>query len=145
MNQSYLDRVVSYAMALAGDVSVSQLPTPVQTVVVITTVQGIIDNGGLTYFYENDFPGNPPYSFFVEAFRRIYAESIASCIEESAVMFPFPQPHLFEAQRRQWRAAVKDDEAQRFKRLDLLAVGDTTVSSKLADYVEMNRGAFDID
>jgi hypothetical protein len=40
---------------VGGDVSL--LPEPVQTVVVVDTSQGIIDNGGLEYFYESDLVG----------------------------------------------------------------------------------------
>lgn len=144
MSQSLLERASTYATALVqesgGDVN--QLPIPVQTVVVIDTAQGIIDNGGLEYFYESDFPGNPPYSFFVEAFRRIGAEAVASCIEETSRMFPFPEPHLYESKRQQWLDAVKHDETHAFVRLSCRACGDDSVFRKLAEYVERNRGAY---
>ncbi len=119
-----------------------KLAEPIQTVVAIYTAQGVIDNGGLEYFYESDFPGNPEYSFFVEAFRRIGAESVASCIEVSSRMFPFARPQLHEARRQQWLDAVKDDESHEFARLSRQACGDQSVLPKLAEYVERNRGAY---
>ena len=90
MPNSRLERASAYAAERVREAGgdVSQLPEPVQTVVVVDTAQGIIDNGGLGYFFESDFPGNPPYSFFVEVFRRIGAESVASCIEQTSRMFP---------------------------------------------------------
>ena len=106
------------------------------------TAQGIIDNGGLEYFYESDFPANPPYSLFVEAFRRIGAESVASCIEDTSRMFPFPQPHLHESRRQQWLDAVKNDETHEFVRLSRRACGDESVFRKLAEYVERHRSAY---
>lgn len=144
MNQSLLERASAYATAQVrrADGDVSQLPEPVQTVVVVDTVQGIIDNGGLEYFYESDFPRNPPYSFFVETFRRIGAESVASCIEESSRMFPFPQAHLHEAKRQQWLDSVKHDEAHPFVGLSRRACGDKSVFRKLAEYVDRNREAY---
>jgi hypothetical protein len=112
-------------------------------VVVIDTAQGIIDNGGLEYFYESDFPGNPPYSFFVDTFRRIGAESVASCIEATSRMFPFSDPHLYEAKRQHWLGdGVKENEAHEFVRLSRMACGDESVFRKLAAYVEMHRDAF---
>lgn len=144
MSHSLLERATAYAKACAQEAGgdVSQLPKPVQTVVVVDTAQGIIDNGGLKFFYESDFPGNPPYSFFVEVFRRIGAESVASCIEVTFRMFPFPQPHLYEAKRQQWLDDVKHNEAHEFVRLSRRACGDESVFRKLAEYVESNRHAY---
>lgn len=144
MRQSLLERVFAYANARVQGVDgqVSQLPEPVQTVVVIDSAQGIIDNGGLEYFYESDFPGCPPYSFFVETFRRIGAESVASCIEMSSCMFPFADPHLHAAKRQNWLDSVKHDEAHPFVRLSRRACGDESVFRKLATYVEAHRDAY---
>lgn len=144
MSQTVLERASAYATAKVHEAGgdVGQLPEPVQTVVVIDTAQGIIDNGGLEYFYESDFPGNPPYSFFVETFRRIGAESVASCIEESSRMFPFPEPHLHEAKRQQWLETVKHDDAHPFVRLSRRACGDESVFRKLAEYAERHQDAY---
>jgi hypothetical protein len=144
MSQSLLDQASAYATARVKEAGgdVSRLSEPVQTVAVIDTAQGIIDNGGLEYFYESDFPGNPPYSFFVETFRRIGAESVASCIEVTSRMFPFSEPHLYEAKRQQWLDEVKEDETHEFVRLSRRACGDESVFRKLAEYVEKNRDAF---
>lgn len=144
MSATLLDRASAYAAACVkqahGDVL--QLPLPVQTVAVIDSAQGIIDNGGLEYFYESDFPSNPPYSFFVEAYRRIGAETAASCLEASARMFPFSEPHLHEAKRLQWLENVRDDESLEFVKLSRRICGDQVVLLKLAEYVEANRDAF---
>jgi hypothetical protein len=145
MSQTLLEQASAYSTARVQEAGgdVSQLPEAVQTVVVIDTAQGIIDNGGLEYFYESDFPGNPPYAFFVETFRRIGAESVASCIEESSRMFPFAQPHLHLAKRQQWLDTVRDDERHPFVLLSRQACGDESVFRKLAEYVERNRDAYD--
>ncbi len=144
MNQSLLERACAYAIAKVREAGgdPSRLPEPVETVAVVQAAQGIIDNGGLEYFYESDFPGNPPYSFFVEAFRRIGAEPVASCIEDSLRMFPFPEPHLQEAKRQQWLDTVIHDEAHPFMQLSRRACGDESVFQKLAEYVERNRDAY---
>ena len=54
---------------LGGDAS--KLDIPKQTGAVLYSVQAIIDNGGFQYLFENDFPSKPPYSQFVDAYRRI--------------------------------------------------------------------------
>lgn len=144
MNEQLLDRVIAYSIACVERASgdVFQLPLPIQTVAVVQTAQGIIDNGGLEYFYESDFVGNPPYSFFAETFRRIGAEAAASRIEVSSHMFPFTDPHLHEAKRQLWLDGIKENEAHEFVVLSRRACGDTSVFSKLAEFIEENRSAF---
>ena len=70
-----LDAAIDFAHARMADAGndLSQLPFEMQTVIRIETMQGIIDNGGLQYFYENDFPDNPPYSQFVDDLLRLNA------------------------------------------------------------------------
>ena len=144
MTQSLQERASEIATAevkkVGGDVF--RLPEAFQTVVVIETAQGIIDNGGLEYFFESDFPNNPPYSFFVDTFRRIGAEGVAHCIEGASRMFPFPDAHLHESKRQRWLDGVKEDETHEFVRLSRRACGDESVFRKLADYVEKHRHAF---
>lgn len=145
MTQSLLERASEISTAevkkVGGDVF--KLSEAFQTVVVIETVQGIIDNGGLEYFFESDFPSNPPYAFYVDVFRRIGAEGVAHCIEAASRMFPFPDAHLNEGKRQLWLDGVKHDETHEFVRLSRRACGDESVFRKLADYVEENRHAFD--
>jgi hypothetical protein len=144
MNEALLDRAISYAIecvnAAAGDVR--QLPLPVQTVAVVQTAQGIIDNGGFEYFYESDFVGSPPYSFIADAFRRIGAETAAARIDATARMFPFSEPHLHEAKRQKWLDGVKDNDGHEFVIFSRRACGDASVFLKLAEYVERNASGF---
>ena len=112
MNQQLLDRAIADSIACvetaSGDLFV--LPLPVLTVAVVQTAQGIIDNGGLEYFYESDFDGTPPYSFFIETFRRIGAEPAAERMEASSRLFLFSEPHLHEEKRQHWLDTVKENE-----------------------------------
>lgn len=144
MTQSFIDDAIKHAYtflpAIGGNAAC--LPEPMRTVVIVDTAQGIIDNGGLEYFFESDFPHNPPYSLFVEAFRRIGADAVSTCIELSADMFPFPHPHLHEAQRQQWIDSIKNNEAHAFVLLSRKACGDEVVYKKLAEFVDRNRDAF---
>jgi hypothetical protein len=134
------DYAVSCLEAAGGDLDA--LPVPLQTLLIVESAQGIIDNGGLEFFYEADFPNNPPYALFVEAYRRIGAESAASCIETSSLMFPFAEPHFFEPLREVWLEKFRLDPKQEFARLSARVCGDESVWLKLADYVKKNRNAF---
>src|SRR5262245_20000194 len=60
-----------------------------QTILAVSSAQGVIDNGGFPYFFGPTWPGQPPYSFFAEAYRRIGADGPAACIEQAAALFPF--------------------------------------------------------
>lgn len=145
MSSSALDAPYDYAVACleaAGGV-IGALPVPLQTLLLVESAQGIIDNGGLAYFYESDFPHTPPYSDFAEAYRRIGAESAALCIEASSLMFPFEDPHFFEPLRELWLERLQADQTQEFARLNAQVCGDTTVWEKLAAYVQSNRAAFE--
>lgn len=147
MNESLLDKASDFTYAqlklYGGDIT--RLPIPVQTVAVINSAQGVIDNGGLEYFYESDFDGTPEYSFFVEIYRRIGAESAASCIEESAAMFPFAQPNLDEFKRQQWLDLVKENENHAFVKLSRKICGDQSVFVKLEAYVAAHRDFFQLE
>jgi len=103
------------------------LSVPLQTVIAVEAAQGIIDNGGLEYFYESNFAGTPDYRFFVSAYRRIGAEAAATCLETTAAMFPFDKPHLNETSRSRWLDNVCGDEEQLFVQLSRKVCGDQTV------------------
>ncbi len=141
---SLLDRASDFTFARLKEAGndISRLPIPLQTVAVIYSVQGIIDNGGLEYLFESDFNGTPEYSFFVEVYRRVGAESAASCIETAAAMFPFSQPHLHEEKRQKWLENVRDDESHLFVKLSRKVCSDETVFAKLAEHVGSNQNAF---
>jgi len=144
MSPSSIDEPYDFAVvrldAVGGDITA--LPVPLQTLLLVESAQGIIDNGGLAYFYEADFPNNPPYSDFVDAYRRIGAESAAVCIEASSLMFPFADPHFFAPLRELWLEKLRADHAQEFSRLNERICGDATVWEKLVAYVQLHRDAF---
>lgn len=144
MIPSPLGQPYDYAIARLHEASgdVLALPTGLQTLLLVESAQGMIDSGGLEYFYEADFPNNPPYSVFVEAYRRIGAESAASCIEETANMFPFSEPQLFEPLRQLWLEKLCADDAGEFRRLSARICGDASVWTRLKEYVERHRHEF---
>lgn len=144
MSHPSLDRPYDYAVARLHDAGgdVAALPVPLQTLLVVESAQTLVESGGLEFFYEADFPNNPPYADFVAAYRRIGAEGAASCIEQTAQMFPFEEPQLFEPLRQLWLERIAADPGSEFQRLSARMAADASVWTRLADYVERNRDAF---
>jgi hypothetical protein len=134
------DYAVSRLHAAGGEVDV--LPLPLQTLLMVESAQAIIDGGGLEFFYDADFPNNPPYSAFVDAYRRIGADAAAACIEASAALFPFDEPHLFEPLRQLWLEKFRLDDHAEFAALSERICGDASVWVKLGEYVTIHRTAF---
>jgi len=133
-DKSFLERASDYAFSelkrVGGDPA--NLPVPLQTVVVIYSAQGIIDNGGFGYFFGQDFDFSPPYSVFSESYRRIGAVEAANCIDKAAALFPFEDPHLFKEKRMQFMDAL--DESSEFVELGDRVCGDETVWAALEEY-----------
>ena len=145
MNTSALGEPYNHAIdrlqAAGGDLLA--LPIELQTLLLVESAQGIIDNGGLAYFYEADFPNNPPYVLFVEAYRRIGAHAAADCLEASALLFPFEDPQYFEPLRQLWLEKFSAEPGHAFARLAREIAADATVWDRLGEYVQRHREAFE--
>jgi hypothetical protein len=137
----HYDHAVARLTDAGGDLD--QLAEPLQTLLIVESAQGIIESGGLAYFYEADFPNHPPYDSFVKAYRRIGAEAAASCIEDSAALFPFAEPHLFAPLRELWLEKMAADPGHAFHGLSARICNDESVWRQLTDYVNRHRKAFD--
>ncbi|WP_456953371.1 DMP19 family protein [Lysobacter sp. HA35] len=87
--ESLSERAFEALEAVGGDIN--RPSEPARTVVIVYSAQGIIDNGGLPYFFYSDFPGSPRYSVFSAAYLRIGAADAAEAIALAAKLFPFPE------------------------------------------------------
>jgi hypothetical protein len=101
-DEKLIDDVADELYDRLGRSPIFSLPWVSQVVLVVLAAQGRTDNGGFIYFFEGDYPGNPPYSVFANAFRAIGADETAECIEVAASLFPFPDPHLHGDDRRDY-------------------------------------------
>jgi len=140
---SKTDRAVEYAMSEARAAKdIAALPDAVRTVALVHTAQGVIDNGGLQYFFEADFPGNPPYALFIEAYRNIGAADAASALAQAVSLFPFAEPHLHAAKRNKFMDRFKDQDGEPvnrpFEPLTKLLCGNKSVWRLLEAHVEKN-------
>ena len=73
MTENQLGRVLDagFDRLESLDNDVSRIEQPLRTVLVVYSAQGVIDNGGLAYFFERDWPHHPPYDVFVSAYEAI--------------------------------------------------------------------------
>lgn len=71
-----------------------------RTVVLVVAAQGIIDNGGLSYFFHSNFPDQIPYERFAEAFDNIGASEAGDAIRKALSVFSIEHPELDDEHRR---------------------------------------------
>ena len=141
---SAIDRGIKYAFdelnRVGGDPS--KLAIPLQIVVLVTHAQGLIDNGGFRYFFENDMPGNPEYSVFSDAYRQIGAAKAASLIDLAVNLFPFENPHILFEKRNEYMDSREESD-------ELFAIGDEvcgdeTIWQKLESYIKGHAALFQL-
>lgn len=141
-----LDRAMKFAGAEANRVGdVNLLLTPVRTVAVISTAQGMINNGGLQYLFECDFPHEPPYSIFVDAYHEIGAQDEANALAAAVKLFPFAEPHKFLERRLafldQYIAEGDHRSDSPFEPYTNLLCGNENVWRLLEEYVARHAAA----
>jgi hypothetical protein len=124
-----------------ADGDIIRLPEPSQTLLAVQSAQGIIDNGGLQFFFENDFPHNPPYMVFIEAYRRIGAEDAAQALEQAVARFPFWNPHLHCELRNEFMDAHRTEGRHVFDAIDCIC-GEDDIYTRLVDYCLRHLSAF---
>ncbi|MBL8863792.1 MAG: DUF4375 domain-containing protein [Planctomycetes bacterium] len=134
LDDPLLDEATSRAFAVlaAAGGDLDRLDELDRTLVIVTSAQGLIDNGGLRGFFENDFPGTPPYDSFVAAYRHAGAVEVAAAIARAAARYPFRDPHLHVERRRDWHAACAARGERPFEDLDVVACGNEQVWMALA-------------
>lgn len=114
-----------------------------QTYLAVCSHVELIKSGGLPFFFDGNFPGNPDYSIFSEAYRRIGCEDMALWLEEAVALFPFNAPH----QNREKRQAYMKEHCSKGTG-ELCELGYRMMDSAevayrhLAEYVRMNRVTF---
>jgi hypothetical protein len=81
VEEDIVDKVFDKIMQDGFDVHRSPLAHKV--VVMVTTAQGVIDNGGFDYFFEQSFAGEPDYQEFVTVYNEIGAFESAGAIEQA--------------------------------------------------------------
>lgn len=81
---------------------VERLDHPCRMVVIVYSAWGLIENGGLKYFFESNFPDDPPYEVFIQAFSSVGFTDIALRFSKLISLFPFDEPHKFPRKRQEF-------------------------------------------
>jgi hypothetical protein len=140
MTESMLDRAVDglYKELERVGNDLSKIPEVTRPIALLYTFQGMVDNGGFRYPMENDFPGNPPYSLFVEAYRRIGALDAAEALAQAVALFPFDSPECKAEARNKFMDSLGTDsefENSEFCKLSDRVCGDGTIWKRMDEYV----------
>jgi hypothetical protein len=116
--------------------SIANLEEPYRTVALIYSAQGVIDNGGIIYFFESDWPGNPPYSLFADAYRRIGCAAAADALAQAADSFGVPHPEQDRSVRNAFMERCCDPDSPDYVHWDDPICGDEQVWANLAKWVQ---------
>lgn len=119
-------------LAEAGN-RMEELEEPFKTVAIIYSAQGVIDNGGMVYFFENDWENHPSYSFFADAYERIGRVDAAIALRDAVKSFDVPDPE----RNRKARGEYMEAHQERFNGMvwDDCICGDKKVFADLANWV----------
>jgi len=123
----------------------SDLPEPIATTWAVLAAQGIIDNGGLQYFFENNWPESVSYAFFSNAYRTIGASEAADCIDKAASLFPSSHPESDLEMRRNFMEKMEEKGRQNSPfyplSIRLLDLGGGTMIA-LSDFIRAHENRF---
>jgi hypothetical protein len=123
----------------SGGGDFSKLPQVMKTFLLVYSAQGILDNGALQYFFESDWPGQPAYAVFSEAYRRIGADDCAAAVDRAVESLALDHPELNAERRQQRMEELWNDGVQEFADLSGRLCGDKSVLEKLSSFVENHR------
>jgi hypothetical protein len=131
---------LAFQQLAAADGDVAKLAEPHRTVAIVYSAQGVIDNGGLIYFFESDWPGNPPYALFADAYRRIGCAAAADAIEQAANSFGVLHPEQEPALRNAYMERFSEPAGHDYIWDDPIC-GDERVWTNLAKWIQKQTSA----
>jgi hypothetical protein len=139
-DKTLLDKASDIALRMMNDAGddISKVDEPFRTVAIIYAAQGVIDNGGLVYFFENDWPRNPPYSVYADAYERIGRIEAANAIRHAARSFGIENPEHHIDERRAYMEKHYNERTFSIDGWNDCICGDERVYSDLASWVRKN-------
>jgi len=142
MKKSMLDLAVDGLYEELGrvDNDLSKIPPVTVPIALLYMFQGMVDNGGFQYPMETDFPGCPPYSAFVESYRKIGANEAAAALEQAVALFPFEHPEHNAEARCAFMSSLEEDSL--FEQLSDKVCGDDSIWKCMDEYVAVHQDAF---
>jgi Domain of unknown function (DUF4375) len=141
--EDFLENASTIAFKKLDDVNgkLEELGEPNRTIAVIYSAQGVIDNGGLFYFFESDWPSNPPYSLFADAYRRIGRTDAGDSIDDAAKSFGVQHPERKKDFRNAFMEKhfrTEETEGETTVEWDDCICGDEEVWTDLASWLQKN-------
>ena len=122
--------------------NIDALPKAVANFLRVYSAQGVIDNGGYRYFFESDWPDNPPYSKFTDAYFQIGCKKQSRELARIVSTFPFKNSHLNQDARNKYMDENLDEDEYEVKEWGDALCGDEEIWTKLEAYYLHNKGDF---
>ncbi len=123
------------------DGDLCRLGEPHQTILTIVYSKGVIDNGGLRYFFEKDWPQSPPYSLFADAYERIGRRDAADSISEAARSFGMEHPERYAQKRNSYMEMHLDETAGSVRGWVDCICGDDEIWARLTRWAQEFHGS----
>lgn len=130
------EKAQALSNAIGTETDIELLPKPVQIFMLVYAAQGVIDNGGYCYFFESDWPSNPPYSSFINAYSEIGCHKQSKELSRVVSMFPFADPHLKAEERKKYIKENYDDDTFEVRGWGEKLCGDNEVWRQLTVYYQ---------
>ena len=139
-DDALLDKMsdIAFEKMDAADDDLSAVEEPYRTVAIIYAAQGVIDNGGLVYFFENDWPRTPSYSVYADAYERIGRLEAAKAIRDAAASFGIDSPETKIDARRQFIEKHYNEDEFGVDGWNDCVCGDEKVWSDLANWIRQH-------
>lgn len=133
-DEQLLDKLSGVAFQRLSEVDddPARVEEPYRTIAIVYSAQGIIDNGGLRYFFENEWPHKPPYSEFADAYERIGRVDAANALRSAAASFGVARPERDREMRRAYIEENHDEATFGVRGWDDCICGDEQVWKDLA-------------
>jgi len=125
-----------YALLERQDNQLELVNEPCRTAIIVDTALGIVGNGGFQYFFEANFPDDPDYGMFADAFRRAGLGEIAQGFSDLVAMFPFAAPHRSVERRLRFLSDCPADFARKMEELENLIYAREDLFSIAEDFLQ---------
>jgi hypothetical protein len=135
-DEDFVDKfsVIAFKQLDKVDDNPMKLAEPYKTFVLVYNAQGVIDNGGFKYFFENDWPTQTPYSEFADAYQRIGRTEAASALRAAAASFGMDRPEKQCDARREYMDQHYDADKYEITGWNDCVCGDEQVWTDLAKW-----------
>lgn len=123
-----------------ADKNLSAVPELVRPVVTTYSAQGVIDNGGFPYLFENNWPGITDWNIFADDFEAVGHTTGAEAIRAALRLFPHGQPQTDLKERRKHIFGTLGGLDGELGKLDRVICGESEfLDQLLVRYIETNQ------